>query len=81
MPEKRYYSPSEAMEYLNEKFSLEPRLNHDRLARLRRFGRIHGEKIGTHGTVYTKKALDQVTIDDLRDKRKRISKDVDKQAG
>lgn len=79
MTEKRYYSPAEAMVYLNEKFNLEPRLNHDRLARLRRHGRIHGEKIGTHGTVYTKKSLDQVTSDDLRDKRKRISKDIDKQ--
>ena len=81
MTEKRYYSPSEAMDYLNEKFDLAPRLNHDRLARLRRQGRIHGEKIGTHGTVYTKKALDQVTADDLRDKRRSMSKVLDIQAG
>lgn len=81
MTEKRYYSPSEAMEYLNEKFNLEPRLNHDRLARLRRLGRIHGEKIGTHGTVYTKKALDLVTAGDLRDKRKHISKALDIHVG
>lgn len=81
MADKRYFSPAEAMDYLNKKFDLEPPINHDRLARLRRLGRIHGEKIGTHGAVYTKKALDQVTSDDLRDKRKRISKDLDKQAG
>lgn len=80
MTEKRYYSPAEAMAYLNEKFGLQPKLDHNRLARLRRLGRIHGEKIGTHGTVYTRKALDQVTLDDLRDKRKHISKALDNQA-
>lgn len=81
MTEKNYYSPAEAMVYLNEKLHLEPPLDHNRLARLRRFQRIKGEKIGTHGSVYTKKALDQVTADDLRDKRRCISKVLDKQTG
>lgn len=71
MPEKKHYSPGEAVDYLNEKFQLDPPINLARLARLRREKRIKGEKVGgTNTTVYTKKALDMVTLDDIRDKRK-----------
>lgn len=70
MPEKNYYSPSEALEYLNKKFNLDPPLNAARLARLRREKRIKGERIGkTKSSVYTHKALDMVTLVDIQDKR------------
>jgi hypothetical protein len=71
MPEKRYYSPQEATEYLNDKFRPDPPINAARLARLRREHRIHGERVGnTNASVYTKKALDMVTLVDIQDKRK-----------
>ncbi len=71
MPEKKYYSPSEAVEYLNEKFKPEPPLNLARLARLRRKSRIYGERVGvSNASIYTKKALDMVTLSDIQDKRK-----------
>jgi hypothetical protein len=77
MTEKRYYSPQEAIAYLNEKFQMEKPLNLARLARLRREKRVHGEKIGTtNASVYTRKALDMVTLADIQDKRK-IQKVVD----
>ncbi len=78
MPEKKYYSPHEAIEYLNKKFDLDPPMDSARLARLRRNGRIHGEKIGTRGSVYTKKALDMATLADIQDKRKIRYKVLDK---
>jgi len=70
-PEKKYYSPQEAIAYLNEKLQPEKPINLARLARLRREKRVHGEKIGnTNASIYTKKALDMVTLTDIQDKRK-----------
>ncbi len=71
MPEKRYYSPLEAVNFLNEKFHPEPPLNVTRLARMRREKRIKGEKIGERNSVFTQKALDMVTLADVQDKRKK----------
>lgn len=72
MPEKKYYSPQEALDYLNEKLKIEPPLNLTRLARLRREKRIYGERVGTAKTsVYTKKALDMTTLEDVYDRRKK----------
>lgn len=71
MTEKRYYSPQEAIQYLNEKLKPDPQINLARLARLRRKGRIHGERVGTtKASIYTKKALDMVTLADIQDRRK-----------
>lgn len=76
MPEKKYYSPQEAIAYLNEKLNPEKPLDVVRLARLRREKRIHGEKIGnTNTSVYTKKALDMVALADIQDKRKVVKSD------
>ncbi len=70
-PDKKYYSPREAIAYLNEKLKPEKPINLARLARLRREKRIHGEKLGnTNASVYTRKALDMVTLADIHDKRK-----------
>lgn len=70
MPEKKYYSPQEAVDFLNEKLHPERPLNTTRLARLRREKRIKGEKIGeTNASVYTPKALEMVTLADIQDKR------------
>lgn len=74
MTEKHYYSPGEAVAYLNEKFNLQPPhdLNLARLARLRRKNRIEGERIGnTKTSVYTRKSLDRVTLHDIEDWRKK----------
>jgi len=71
MPDKKYYSPAEAVDYLNEKFKLEKPINLPRLARLRREKRVRGERVGESRTsVYTKKALDMVELSDLEDKRR-----------
>jgi hypothetical protein len=71
MPEKKYYSPQEAVDFLNEKLKPEQPLNVTRLARLRREKRIKGDRVGnTNNYVYTPKALELVTLADLRDKRK-----------
>ena len=71
MPEKKYYSPAEAIAYLNEKFHPQKPINYARLGRLRREKRIHGEKIaGIKVSFYTRKALEMVTFADLEDKRK-----------
>ncbi|HTI15323.1 MAG TPA: hypothetical protein VL461_12285 [Dictyobacter sp.] len=74
MPETKHYSPAEAVDYLNEKLKPAKLIDQPRLARLRREKRIKGEKIGgTNTSVYTKKALDMVTLADLEDKRKKKS--------
>jgi hypothetical protein len=71
MTDKKYYSPGEAVDYLNEKLKPETPINLARLARLRREKRIKGDKIGgTNTSVYTKKALDMVTLTDISDKRR-----------
>ena len=71
MPEKKVYTPQEAIEYLNEKLKPERPLDTVRLAHLRRESRIHGERVGTTNTyLYTRKALDMMTLSDIRDKRK-----------
>jgi len=71
MPEKQYYKSQEALDYLNEKLRPEPPLNLARLARLRRKSRIYGERVGaSKASIYTRKALDMVTLLDIQDKRK-----------
>jgi hypothetical protein len=71
MTEKKYYTSQEALDYLNEKLKPEPPLNLARLARLRREKRIKGERVGeANASIYTKKALDMVTLADIQDKRK-----------
>ena len=75
MPEKKYYSPQEAVDFLNEKFKPDPPLNVTRLSRLRREKRIKGEKIGGRASVYTHKALDMVALTDVQDKRKKALDD------
>lgn len=79
MADKKFYSPQEALEYLNEKLHPEPPLNAARLARLRCGNRIHGERVGTTlSSIYTKKALDMVSLSDIQDKRKSHGKRLDK---
>ncbi len=79
MADKKFYSPQEALEYLNGKLHPEPPLNAARLSRLRRDNRIHGERVGTaRSSVYTKKALDMVSLTDIQDKRKSHVKRLDK---
>ncbi len=71
MPEKKYFSPSEAIAYLNEKFKPETPINLARLARLRREKRIKGERVGESRTsVYTHRALEMVSLADIQDKRR-----------
>lgn len=71
MAETKHYSPQEAVNYLNEKLQPEYKLDTVRLSRLRREGRITGEKIGnTNNSIYTKKSLDRATLSDIRDKRR-----------
>lgn len=71
MTDKKYYSPREAVAYLNEKLKPDRMLDTTRLARLRREKRIKGEQFGdTNASVYTRKALDMVTLTDLQDRRK-----------
>ena len=77
MPDKKYFTAPEALEYLNEKLQLDPPLNSARLARLRRKGRIYGERVGeSNASIYTKKALDMVTVADIMDKRKAARREV-----
>lgn len=71
MTEKKLYTPSEAVDYLNEKLKPERPIDVVRLAYLRRERRIHGERVGTTNTyLYTRRALDILTLADIRDKRK-----------
>ena len=72
MPEKKIFTPPEAIDYLNERLQIDPPINLARLARLRREKRVYGERVGDSKTsVYTKKALDMVTLVDVQDKRKK----------
>lgn len=74
MTEKKYYTASEAVNYLNEKLKPVPELNMARLARLRRDNRIKGERVGeSNASIYTKKALDMVRLADVEDKRKTLT--------
>lgn len=71
---KKFYNPSEAVTYLNERLHPDPPLNLARLGRLRRDGRIRGEKLGERDTVYTAATLEKVTLEDIQDKRRSVSK-------
>lgn len=71
MTEKKYYTPDEAVKYLNEKLKPEKAIDTVRLAYLRREKRIHGERVGNSNIyLYTRKALDMMSLSDIRDKRK-----------
>lgn len=75
MAEKKNFAPPEAVEYLNSRLKVDPPINLARLARLRREKRIYGERVGDSKTsMYTKRALDMVTLADVQDKRKRNTK-------
>ncbi len=68
---KIYYSPGEAVQYLNNKLHPDPLMNLARLARLRRSQRIQGVRIGeTMSSIYTQEVLDIVNLEDIQDKRK-----------
>ena len=74
MPEQKPLSPSEAVAYLNKRLQLDPPLDVRRLNTLRVAGRVPATKIGTTNTsIYTRQALDRLTVQDLRDKRKKVN--------
>lgn len=68
---KKFYTSQEAVDFLNDKLHPTRPLDLARLARLRRKGLIHGERVGkANASVYTHKALEMVTLADLEDRRK-----------
>jgi hypothetical protein len=60
MSEKKLFTPKEAAKYLSEKTGRD--IDANRLAQLRRAGKVKGEKLGYNGTIYTLEDLEQADV-------------------